>query len=74
MVRGRAPFSTCISAVLVSIDGYPSKDVLVLLYFYTRCISRDAFLEMHFYRCISIDAFLYMHFYRCISRNVFLCM
>ena len=26
-----------------SIDGYPSKDVLVLLYFY-RCISRDAFL------------------------------
>ena len=57
MVRGRAPFSTYISAVLVSIDGYLSKDVLVLLYFY-RCISRYAFLEMHFYICISIDAFL----------------
>ena len=64
MVRGRAPFSTCISAVLVSIDGYPSKDVLALLYFY-RCISRDAFLEMHFYRCISIYAF------RCISMDAF---
>ena len=59
MVRGRAPFSTCISAVAVSIDGYP--------YFY-RYISRDAFLEMHFYRCISIDAFLGMYFYTCISK------
>ena len=53
MVRGRAPFSTCILAVLVSIDGYPSKDV-----YFCISISRDAFLEMHFYRCISIDAFL----------------
>ena len=63
MVRGRAPFSTCISAVLVSIDGYPSKDF---------CISIDVFLEMHFLRCVSRDAFLEMHFYRCISIDAFL--